>query len=196
MFSVTSSFAHILKLIIQNRFHLLSKFIAKSTCRLPKRSQNNQALWSLMANQWNCPETKNASWRQTTVWRHGGHHRFAARQDPRIARATRLPRFALNKWINSGFWAVYFLVAVLWKSNKQKPVNFGDWPTDHLIQVPNYYCLLQVLLIYQSRLQCSSPRGVLQIWIEVTGMIRWGEKSAKQIPRALNETPKNPWTKI
>ena len=78
-------------------------------------------------------------------------------------RATRLPRFALNKWINSGFWAVYFLVAVLWKSNKQKPVNFGDWPTDHLIQVPNYYCLLQVLLIYQSRLQCSSPRGVLQI---------------------------------
>ena len=56
------------------------------------------------------PRNKNASWRQTTVWLYGGHHRihaskdesceFAARQDPRAVHTLRA-RFARDEIINS-----------------------------------------------------------------------------------------------
>ena len=56
------------------------------------------------------PRNKNAPWRQTTVWRHGGHHRmytskdesceFAARLDPHAVHVLRA-RFARDEIINS-----------------------------------------------------------------------------------------------
>ena len=72
--------AHTLKLIIPNQFHLLlkvllySKFIAKSTYRLLKRPQKKASTLAISVEC--CLETKNASWRQTTIWRHGRHHRI------------------------------------------------------------------------------------------------------------------------
>jgi len=39
-------------------------------------------------------------------------------------------------------------------------------------------------------------RGSYSVF-QMRGMIKWGQKSKpKEIPRASNKTPKNPWTKI
>ena len=62
--------------------------------------------WSLMENRFQsnvkcCLETKNAPWRQTTVWRYGAHHRIDERCEFSSLGTTRGPRTARDAIINS-----------------------------------------------------------------------------------------------
>ena len=130
---------------------------------------------------------------------------------PRTARATRLwtpsaqrfaPRFALNKWIEA-----FDLYAFLWCALTIKLVKTDQlW---RLIQVSNYYRLLQVLPISTPELFTRAFTKILwllTVLLEAPGGTpdlnrsgrddRLGKKSAKQISRASNETQKSPWTKI
>ena len=144
---VTAMFAHMLRLIIQNRFHLLLKYFSIrnslsdvpsaplfidavsifvacavefqvgvrapedfSVSNLPLRGltiwrscvcysvcmknglrctdskhcfadDEKTALHEYFGHWWMLPRNKNAPWRQTTVWRHGGHHRIYTSKD-------------------------------------------------------------------------------------------------------------------
>ena len=112
------------------------------------------------------------------------------------------PRFALNKWIEA-----FDLYTFLWCALTIKLVKTDQlW---RLIQVSNYYRLLQVLPISTPELFTRAFTKILwllTVLLEAPGGTpdlnrsgrddRLGQKSAKQISRASNETQKNPWTKI
>ena len=74
--------------------------------RMNEQVSSSWIRWSLMENRFQsnvicCLETKNAPWRQTTVWRYGAHHRIDERCEFSSLGTMRGPRTARDAIINS-----------------------------------------------------------------------------------------------